>query len=260
MKVGFALSGGGARGIAHLGVVKALAELGIRPAMISGTSSGAILGTFLAAGLTPEKILQYIQENKVISSLKLAMSRTGLLRMDAAIKLYSSYLGVNTFEELKIPLVICATDLVKAETVFFDKGDLFLPMQAASSIPLLFKPLPFRGMLLVDGGLVNNLPVEPLLDSCDIIVGIHSNPIGTNDQLGSFRKVMERCFHLAVRNTIATRRVQCDIFIEPPGLSSFRVFDVSKAEQIFEIGYTHTMNMQAELRGYFETLKASREG
>ncbi len=254
MKVGFALSGGGARGIAHLGVVKALDEMNIRPDMISGTSSGAILGTFLAAGFTPDNLLAYIKENKIVSSLKLAMSRTGLLKMDAAIKLYATYMGVKTFEELSIPLIISATDLVKAESVYFDSGDLFIPMQASSAIPVLFKPLPHNDMLLVDGGLINNLPVEPLMGKCDVIVGIHSNPVGLNDQLGSMRKVMERCFHLAVRNTIETRRAACDLFIEPSKLSGFRVFDVSKAEQIFEIGYTHTMAQKEAISEKFHLL------
>lgn len=249
-KIGLVLSGGGARGIAHLGVVKALGELGIKPEIISGTSSGAILGAFLAGGFSPETILGYIKEQKIMSSLRFAMSKVGLFRMDNAIKLYSGYLGHDTFEKLNIPLIVSATDLITGKSVYFNKGELFTPVMASAAIPILFKPVYHEGMLLVDGGLLNNLPAEPLQDKCDFVIGVHCNPIGRASHLGNFRKVMERTFLFSVYNTIRTRIGLCDLFIEPGELTQYRVFDVSKAEQIFKAGYEEVFKMQNEIEHF----------
>jgi NTE family protein len=249
-KVGFVLSGGGARGIAHLGVVKALAEMGIKPEIISGTSSGAILGAFLAGGFTPDRIMEFIKEQKIMSSLRFAMSRAGLFKMDNAIKLYAGYLGHDTFEKLNIPLIVSATDLITGKSVYFSKGELFKPVMASSAIPVLFKPVIYEGMSLVDGGLLNNLPAEPLQDKCDFVIGIHCNPIGRQDKPGNFRRVMERTFLFTVYNTIRPRIELCDLFIEPKELTRYRVFDVSKSDQIFQAGYEAVFKMKNEIEHF----------
>lgn len=246
-KIGFVLSGGGARGISHLGVVKALAEMGIKPDIISGTSSGAILGAFLAGGFSPDRIMEFIKEQKIMSSLRLAMSRAGLFKMDNAIKLYAKYLGHDTFEKLNIPLIVSATDLITGKTVYFSKGELFTPVMASAAIPIIFKPVNYEGMILVDGGLLNNLPAEPLQDRCDYVIGVHSNPIGRVEKIGNFRRVMERTFLFSVNNTIKTRIELCDLFIEPMELTRFRVFDVSKSDVIFKIGYDAVYKMKNEI-------------
>ena len=254
-KIGLVLSGGGARGIAHLGVVKALAELGIRPEIISGTSSGAILGAFLAGGFTPDRIMEFIKEQKIMSSLRFAMSRVGLFKMDNAIKLYSQYLGHNTFEKLNIPLIVSATDLITGKSVYFSKGELFTPVMASAAIPVLFQPVKYEGMVLVDGGLLNNLPAEPLQDRCDFVIGVHCNPIGRAEKLGNFRRVMERTFLFSVYNTIRARIELCDLFIEPKNLTNYRVFDVSKAEKIFKTGYEAVFEIRTEIE-HFKKLAA----
>ena len=249
-KIGMVLSGGGARGISHLGVVKALAEMGIAPEIISGTSSGAILGAFLCGGYSPDRIMEFIKEQKIMSSLRFAMSKVGLFRMDNAIKMYGKYLGHDTFEQLNIPLIVSATDLVTGKSVYFSKGDLFTPVMASSAIPLLFKPVILEGMTLVDGGLLNNLPAEPLQDKCDFVIGVHCNPIGRADQLGNFRRVMERSFLFSVYNTIRSRIELCDLFIEPGDLINYRVFDMSKADKIFKAGYEAVYKMKNEIDNF----------
>lgn len=254
-KIGLVLSGGGARGIAHLGVVKALSELGIKPEIISGTSSGAILGAFLAGGFTPERIMEFIREQKIMSSLRFAMSRVGLFKMDNAIKLYAQYLGHDTFEKLNIPLIVSATDLITGKSVYFSKGELFTPVMASSAIPALFQPVKYEGMVLVDGGLLNNLPAEPLQDRCDFVIGVHCNPIGRAEKLGNVRRVLERTFLFSVYNTIRSRIELCDLFIEPKELTNFRVFDVSKSEKIFKAGYDAIFEMSSEIE-HFRKLAA----
>jgi NTE family protein len=131
--LGIVLSGGGARGIAHLGVLKALEEIGVKPDVISGTSAGAIVGSFYASGHKPEEILDIVLNTTLFSSLRPALGR-GFLRMDRAELIYKKHLAPATFENLKTPLYISATNIINGEAVYFNEGDLILPIMAASSI------------------------------------------------------------------------------------------------------------------------------
>jgi NTE family protein len=147
-------------------------------------------------------------------------------------------------------LIVSATDLITGKSVYFSKGELFKPVMASSAIPVLFKPVIYEGMSLVDGGLLNNLPAEPLQDKCDFVIGIHCNPIGRQDKPGNFRSVMERTFLFTVYNTIRPRIELCDLFIEPKELTRYRVFDVSKSDQIFQAGYEAVFKMKNEIEHF----------
>jgi NTE family protein len=247
MKIGMALSGGGARGIAHLGVLKALKEQGIEPDMISGVSAGAITGALYAVGYQPDEVLEIFITTKMFRFLRPAMSKMGLLKMEKTDELYLKYLTGNSFDNLKIPLIVSATNLNEGETVYFSQGELIKPVQASSCIPVLFEPIRFNGCTYVDGGILNNLPVEPLLDTCDCIIGVHSNPYDPKQPLNSMRTVMERTLLLAVQYNVKERIKCCDLFIEPAGLRRFTTFDIAKAREIFEIGYQHTMEMAPQI-------------
>jgi len=255
MKIGMALSGGGVRGIAHLGVLKALKEQGIEPDMISGVSAGAIVGALYAVGHSPDAVLEIIISTRMFRFLRPAMSRVGLLKMEKTDEIYLKYLTGNCFENLKIPLIVSATNLNEGETVYFSRGELIKTIQASSCIPVLFEPMRFNGGTYVDGGILNNLPVEPLLDTCDCIIGVHSNPYDTRQALNSMRTVMERTLLLAVQYNVKERIKCCDLFIEPDGLKRFTTFDIAKARQIFEVGYTHTMEMAPQI----EALKKQKK-
>ncbi|MBC7919916.1 MAG: patatin-like phospholipase family protein [Ferruginibacter sp.] len=247
MKIGLALSGGGARGIAHLGVLKALLEQGIQPAMISGVSAGAIAGALYAAGYHPDEVLEIIISTNMFRFLRPAMSRVGILKMERTDELYLKYLTGNEFEKLNIPLIVSATNLNLGETVYFSRGELIKPLQASSCIPVLFEPVRFNGNTYVDGGILNNLPVEPLLDTCDFIIGVHTNPYDTQQKLTSVRAVMERSLLLAVHYNVKERVKRCDLFIEPGDLRRFATFDLAKGREIFDIGYQHTMKLVDQL-------------
>lgn len=254
MKIGIVLSGGGARGFAHLGSIKALMELGFQPQMISGVSAGAIAGALVAAGYHPDKILEIFIATKLYRFLRLSVGRsfTGLLKMERVERLYELYLP-DTFEELKIPLTVCATDIQAGKSVFFSNGILIKPIMASCCIPVVFEPLRMNGGIYADGGLLNNLPVEPLLDKCDFIIGIHTNPINTALPLTSMRAIMERSLLLAIQNNVKDRAKKCDLFIEPPTLNRFTTFDSKKARDIFEIGYDYTMQLTEKLLQIRET-------
>ena len=247
MKIGLSLSGGGARGIGHIGVLKALEEIGIKPHVISGASSGSIVGALYASGLGPDEILAQIIKSKFLTYFRPAFSN-GFINMGHLEKLYLDYFPKNSFESLNIPLIVNATDLNRGRTVYFSSGPLIGPLLASCCIPVMFAPVQFDGYTLVDAGILNNLPVEPLLERCDFIIGVHANPYNSSQALNSIKSVMERSLLLAIHTNVNERIKYCDIFIEPTHLNKFTSFDVGKAKEIFEIGYEYTMGMKDEFK------------
>ncbi|MDN5204177.1 patatin-like phospholipase family protein [Fulvivirgaceae bacterium BMA10] len=240
MKIGLALSGGGARGIAHLGVLKAFDEHGIKFSAISGTSAGAIVGALYAYGHTPDEILEMITRTSFVRSLRLALAKTGLLRIDQLGDLLLKYLPENDFGCLKIPLTVAATDIVKGETTYFSEGALVNAILASSCIPVIFDPLKYNGSFYVDGGILDNLPVEPLTNTCDFIIGCHTNPIDNNFDLRNVKTLIERSLLMAINGNTQKRRELCQVFIEPPALRKYGGMELGKAKELFDIGYEYT--------------------
>ncbi len=237
MKIGLALSGGGARGIMHLGVVKALYELGIRPSMITGTSAGAIAGALLANGLSPDEILEIITNTNFFKYFRPSLSGMGLLSMDKAEDLYFKYLPHNSFEALKIPLTVAATDIQAGELNYFSAGPLVRPLMASSCLPGIFAPIMFQKKQYVDGAVLNNLPIEPLFEKTDYIIGVNCNPYSVNKPVKGTRGVLEKSLLLAIRSKTQERLQKCQAIIEPPEIGKYETYDLGSAREMFRIGY-----------------------
>ncbi|MFC0183251.1 NTE family protein [Pseudarcicella hirudinis] len=244
MKIGLVLSGGGARGFSHLGVLKGLLEQGIQPDMLSGCSAGSIAGAMFAAGYSPDHIFEIVVSNISYRTFRPALSRLGLFKIENIENLYAKYLPHNSFENLKIPLTINATDLYKGETEYFSSGELIKPILASCCIPGLFEPVRFNDKIYIDGGVLNNMPIEPLEGKCDFIIGSHCNPYGVPKRLVSMKSVIEKTLLLAINNNTRSRANRCDFVIEPGGLRDFDPFSISKAKELFTIGYEHTKSLE----------------
>ncbi|WP_026994638.1 patatin-like phospholipase family protein [Flectobacillus major] len=251
MKIGLVLSGGGARGIAHLGVLKALQEQQVPIHQISGCSAGSIAGTMFSAGYSPEHIFEIVVSTNTLKAFRPAFSRLGLLKMQKAEDIYMKYLPHNSFENLKIPMVVNATDIQLGESVFFSTGELIKPVLASCCIPGLFEPVNFANKVLVDGGVLNNMPIEPLESSCDFIIGSHCNPFGRNPNLRSMQTILQKSLYLAINNNSKPRIARCNFLIEPPALKEYDPQDVRKAKEIFKIGYDYAMSL--DIKGSLDT-------
>ncbi|MFL5728898.1 MAG: patatin-like phospholipase family protein, partial [Cytophagaceae bacterium] len=132
------------------------------------------------------------------------------------------------------------------KTIYFTEGDLVKAVLASTCIPLLFAPVEMDGMLMVDGGIINNLPVEPLTAECDLIIGVHCNPANRNYKPKGMKSMLERTFHLSITNNVRERVKYCDIFIEPPELVNIGLFEISKARETYKIGYDHASKVLKE--------------
>ncbi len=239
MKIGLALSGGGARGISHLGVLQLFEEIGLKIDSISGSSAGAIAGALFAVGYSPKEILELIISTKVYKMLRPALSKTGLLNLHKTERVFLKYFPDDDFSQLSIPLFVAATDLNKGTTTFFSRGPLIKPLLASASVPVIFEPVIIKNTAYIDGGILNNLPIEPLQDRCQRIIGLNSNPIGSDFQVTNVKDLVERSLLLAITNHTHTKASACHLFLEPPQLGKYKIFDFGKAREIFDIGYNY---------------------
>jgi NTE family protein len=241
MKTGLVLSGGGARGVAHLGVLKALDELGVVIDCISGTSAGALAGALYAQGLKPDAIFGLVKNMGLFNSVRPAWARTGLLNMDGMKELLLKTIPVNNFNSLKIPLTVAATDIRRGQVHYFTEGELIPAILASCSIPAIFNPVSVNGNLYVDGGLVDNLPVKPIRKNCDFIIGSHCNHISPDVDVSNIKLVIERSLLVAIYSNTEISRGMCDVFIEPPRMDRFSSMDLSKVQEIFDFSYRFTI-------------------
>lgn len=238
---GIALSGGAVRSIAHLGVLKALNEVGVYPDAISGVSAGALVGVFYADGHKPEDVLEIIKDQKIFDFLNLRFPRRGFFKLDRLYKLLDANLHCHHLEALNTPFYISATNLNTGNLVIFDKGYLPLMVMASCSIPILFQAVNIDDDLYVDGGLMSNLPVEPLEGKCRNLIGVNVNPIGEADKLNNLYSILHRTILLCTWSNVSRNIEKCDFYIEPEGLRQYGLFDSSKINEIFMLGYDFTM-------------------
>jgi len=246
-KIGIVLSGGGARGIAHLGILKALEEFGIKPSVISGTSAGAIAGAFYAGGYSLNEIKSIVENGDFFNISNVLIKKQGFFNMKGFEKMYHQYFPNNSFDDLQIPLHVAATDILKGESVYFSSGNLSQALMASSCIPVVFQPLQFNDSYYVDGGVLNNFPIEPLLNTCEIIIGSHVNSIKKEVNEIHMKDIIDRSFHLALSSSVKDKTNHCHLFIEPPNMSRYSIFDVKKSDEIFNYGYSYTLTLEKEI-------------
>lgn len=244
-RVPFVLSGGGARGIAHLGVLQAFAEAGIAPSAVSGTSAGALIGAFIAAGLTPKEATALLREEWRLHLTRWKVLRGEWLSQRRIGEFLSAHLPAKYFEDLKLPLFVSATDLEHGGQRIFSSGELIPPLLAACAVPLIFPPMVIDGTPYVDGGLSNNLPIEPFDDRRNEVIAVYVNPLPHYTGQRSLRRTLDRTFHLSFREMVSRSAKGCRMFIEPQGLTEFGMFDLSRGADIQRIGYEHARKVLA---------------
>lgn len=240
-RVGIVLSGGGIRGIAHLGVLKAFINAGIQFSHISGTSAGAIAGAFYAAGIDPEEGLNIFIKTKLLRFIRPAVGALGLINIENTSNLLKEYFPEDKIENLKIPLTIAATNFSEGKLVYFTKGPLIRAIQASSCIPGIFRPIMIEDQMYVDGGILNNFPVEPLLDHCDFIIGSSCNHLKPVQKISNFSSLVGRAGLMSINKDMEQKVKYCNVLIEPKGMGEISTFDMKKAETIYWLAYEETL-------------------
>ena len=245
-KIGVALGGGGARGYAHLGVLQALQEKGIKPDIISGVSAGAIAGVFIASGKSPKEAFEIMKDFGITDFTKFRIPRNGLLSLEKLKSTIEREVRYKNIEDLPVPFIIAVSDLLKGKVEYLDKGPLSTIVQASASIPVLFDPVPLNNTLYADGGIFNNLPIEPLKKTCKKIIGVSISPVQEIKELAGLIQLATRTFQLTVNARHDIIRDNCDLFIEPPRLCEHDLLDTKNVDKIFDIGYQYTHGLSID--------------
>lgn len=247
-KIGVTLSGGGFRGIAHLGVLQYLKECHIPIHAISGSSAGSLIGAMIAAGYEPLEILAFAKKEKFFSYSQISARNGGIFNPNIIEKLVKKYIPHDSFEGLNIPLYVSVSDLTHAKSLIFNEGSLSFAVKASCSFPLVFQPVYYKDdIYLCDGGLLNNFPVEQIAATCEKSIGINVNPINIRQIRLTYREIIKRIIRIATSNIKESAKHSCTIYIQPEGINDFTTFDAKKIDEIYNLGYQYTANFEKQI-------------
>lgn len=213
-------------------------ELGITIHAISGVSAGAIAGAFIAMGMPPDEILD-VAINNADFHIRRPPFTLGFFSRNNMEKALVKYFPVDSFSALSIPLYVGAVNINTGVTDFFSSGELVRPIIASASLPLIFPAVDINGSQYLDGGLLNNLPVEPFVGGDYPIIGVHVNPVASHGRYRFNFQIIERTIELAINKNIRPRQKECNLYLEPPEMKKFTSYDFAKAEEMFRIGYVY---------------------
>jgi NTE family protein len=268
--IGLALGAGGARGFAHVPVLEALDELGLRPAVIAGSSMGAILGAAYAAGMSGGDIRDYalhLADNRAQvlnrlwglrpASMRDAFGgfRLGQFNLQRVLQAFLPPEIPTHFAGLGIPLKVMATDYYGQCEQLCDHGDLYEALAASAAIPALFAPVTIKGRLMIDGGIFNPVPYDHLIGEADIIIGVDvvGAPEGDGSLVPNRIDSLFGASQLMMQSNVALKMKICqpDIYLRPE-VNAFRVLDFLKARQIFEASEGLKDGLKRELSARME--------
>ena len=271
LKIGLALGGGGARGLAHIPVLEALDDCGLRPSVIAGTSMGAIIGALYASGLSGREIRERVSRPfiskkdtwrdivarksdvlKLVSAFAAEFPRGGLVSTRGFIAYLFSEIKKQTFEELEIPLVAIAADFWSAEQVAFERGKLFPALQASMAVPGVFAPVQADGRVLVDGGVVNQVPYDLLLKRADFTIAVDVSSArgrGSKEIPGAVESVLE-AFNIMQTAALAEKMKYSkpDIYLRPD-IQGVRIFDFGKLDEVYRQAAPAAEKLRQQLKG-----------
>lgn len=245
-KIGLVLSGGGVRGFAHLGAIKALEEHGIKPTVISGTSAGALVGALYASGYSIDTIIKISKKIDFFSMRHMQFGKAGIFNMKSFETLIEEHIPGNAFESLKIPLHVAATDIINTQITYFSSGCLSKAVMASACIPMVYEPVKHNDTFYLDGGILDNFPIKPLVNQCDLLVGVFVNSLSKKLEHIHMKDMVDRSFHLALSSAIFEKSKQCDLFIAPENMSRFGMFDMDNIDEIIEVAYNFTIPLLTE--------------
>lgn len=258
-KIGIAFGGGAVLGAAHIGVLKAFQEAGVPIHMVSGTSAGAIVAACYAFGLPIERIEAIARDIGWFSISSLPESRLGFASNKGLGKLLVDAIGDKQFAEANIPLMIMATDVEHGEKKVFTEGNVQLAVRASASIPIFFSPVSIEGKLYTDGGLVENVPISPLVEAgADIIIAVDLAKQGKVFAPKAVPDMIDLCVYLFAQHRDQALRNSVAILIEPR-TNTFDAHNFKNVEALIEAGYSAAQRALPQIQEQIGTLKPPQQ-
>lgn len=266
-KIGLALGGGGAKGVSHLLILEALEELGLKPAYVTGTSIGALIGAMYCAGMPTQDIKEIFLEFslKDNESIKHLVTKKhifkwmdfigpqfrgrGLIRVENLISYLFESVQAKRFTQLEIPLKVVASDFWNRQQVVLDKGALIPAIRASMSLPGLFEPVKVGGRILIDGGAVNPVPFDLLPDSCDLRIAV--DVIGERsdtEKMPSLSEAVFNTYQIMQKSIIREKleKARPEIYIEP-NVVNVKMLEFYRANEIFKQATATKSNLKRKI-------------
>jgi len=242
-EVSLALSGGAARGAYHLGVLDYLDEKNIKVKAISATSIGAIIATSYASGISPKEQLEIFKSKEFKEIFSLNLFKGSLLKADYESKIIQRLLPVKNIEELNIPLHITAVDVQSGDYIYFSSGSTAQICLASSAIIPIFPSVEYDGKRLVDGGIINHMPIEPLNQYHYKIIGVNLHPTYPKNVNNTLFSNLKRAIFLRAYEISQASKNLCDIYISSPELENYSLFSLKYLDEMFQMGYEDASSM-----------------
>lgn len=243
-KLGIALGGGAALGAAHVGILRALFEKGIRPEFISGTSIGAFVAAHIAFGTSVKKLEEIALDLDWLDITGFKLSKLGILSNKKLGKSILDQIGKVHIEDADIPLSMISTDITTGKKVVLNKGPLYKGVMASTCLPGVFVPVEWDNMLLVDGVLCENIPVSPLREmGAKDIIAVDLTTNREYKRPDDIVDVLVNTFDIGLNNMIKQQIQDDEIFMIQPKLSAYNKSDTSQTGKLIEEGYEAAMNL-----------------
>ncbi|MCG2460946.1 patatin-like phospholipase family protein [Flavobacteriaceae bacterium F89] len=243
--VGLVLSGGGVKGIAHIGLIQALNEYGIQANCVSGTSVGALVGALYANGNSVLEMTSFFKKVPLFQYQFFARHKPGLFDTEKYIPIFKQYFPENRFEKLRRKLFVTTTNLQKGEQEQFSSGELIRPLLASAALPPVFSPIEINDYLYADGGIMNNFPIESLAGQCDFTIGSNVSVVREvgKESIRTSLQLAGRTTSLMIYAINLEKIKECDLVFEPKELDKIGVLDKKGMERAYAIGYGHAIKI-----------------
>ena len=236
-KIGLALGGGAVLGAAHVGVLKAIEEYEIRLHCMAGTSIGAFIAGLYAFGVSSAEIETLVADLKWLDITSFKFSKSGFLSNRKLGLIIKECIGDVDIENARIPLAFVATDIGRGEKVILRQGDLSLAVMASSCLPGIFSPVEIQDRMLVDGGLVENVPLSALKAlGAETTIGVDLNANRCYQDPQDIIDVLSNAIDIAIDNATRIQMKRADVLIAPD-LNAFSRTDPQAAKDLIEVGY-----------------------
>ena len=243
-KVGVFLSGGGALGFAHIGMLQAMEEVGITPDYVAGASMGALVGAVYSAGHSPEEIKKIVLDEKLYRKSRLfslsgaKVKGVSLSSHKKVRRILEKYIGTDNFAELQRHYMVSVSNLTQSTTEVKDSGSHLIDWVLASmSIPAVFEPVVMDGNIYIDGGSLNHFPTKEIREKVDILIGVDVMPERDTLVIKNIPDMISSYVHSVAMISGKEGRALCDYLIDSPAINYYRIMDFEKFEEIYNYGY-----------------------
>ncbi len=244
-EVVLALSGGGARGAFHLGVLHFLDEKNIKVKAICATSIGSIIAASYASGVSPKDQLEILKQKSTKKIFSFAWFKESLFKIDTDSKIMDLLIKKQNIQDLNIPVYITALDLQSGEEIYFEHGDLNTICRASSALVPVFKPVEYEGRVLVDGGFFNHMPYKPLKKYNYPLVGVNLNPLVKKPSRKRLMSYLKKVIAIRMFITAHSQKDEYDHYISNDDILNYSIFSFKNFDALFEMGYKEAKKILA---------------